>query len=46
MHTTLTVEEDLIEGKVLVGNPEVIVRNMKSALKIIKLFMRRAEEVR
>lgn len=36
----------MIEGKILVGNPEVIVRNMKSALKIIKLFMRRAEEVR
>jgi len=37
------VSDDLIEGKVVVGVPEIIIRNMKSALKIIKLYMKKVE---
>jgi hypothetical protein len=36
----------LIEGKVVVGIPEIIIRNLKSALKIIKIYMKKVEEAR
>ena len=37
------VHHDQIEGSVVSGIPEIIVRNMKSALKIIRLLMKSLE---
>jgi len=35
------IASDLIERNVVVGIPEIIIRNMKSALKVIRMFMKR-----
>ena len=40
------IAADLIEGDMLVGLPEIIIRNMKSALKVIRIFMKRVEYAR
>ena len=37
---------DLTEGRVVHGAPEIIIRNMKAALKVVKLFSVRSEEGR
>ena len=34
------IASDLIESSIVAGIPEIIIRNMKSALKVIRILMK------
>jgi hypothetical protein len=37
------IARDRLEGDTVVGVPEIIIRNMKTALKVIRIFMKSLE---
>ena len=43
MNLSNWIAKDFIEGETVVGIPEIIIRNMKSALKVIRIFMKSLE---